>query len=258
MQPLVRVLLLLCVLAASSALRAAGTDDLLEPDKAFRFSARVLDASTIEVNYRIADGYYLYRERFRFAAEPAAVKLGKARFPPGEVHEDQFFGRVETYRKNLSFLVPVADAGGVDRLKLKVTSQGCADSGVCYVPFDQVADIRLASASAPAGSSSALSQFLSDAPPAVAPAPRISASASDTDIAAMFEGTNRWLVLASFFGFGLLLAFTPCVLPMIPILSGIIVGEGRDIDKLRALLLSLAYVTGMSITYAAAGVGAAD
>ncbi len=251
MRPIKQFLLALCLVLASPAPRAAGGDDLLEPDKAFRFSARALDAATLEVRYRIADGYYMYRERFRFAAEPGGVKLGAAQFPPGEVHEDQFFGRVETYRGDLRFLVPVDDAGGADAFKLKVTSQGCADSGVCYVPYDHFASIRLAAASAPT------SQSMTSAPPAVSPAPRFSISASDTDIAAMFESGSRWIVLASFFGFGLLLAFTPCVLPMVPILSGIIVGEGRDMNKIRALALSLAYVAGMSVTYAAAGIAAA-
>src|SRR5450759_5616836 len=101
------------------------------------------------------------------------------------------------------------------------------------------------------------SPSMTSAPPAVAPSPRFSISASDTDIVAMFESGSSWLVLASFFGFGLLLTFTPCVLPMIPILSGIIVGEGKDMNKLRALILSLTYVAGMSVTYAAAGVAAA-
>ena len=155
MRPINAVFLAVCLLLAATASRAAGTDSLLEPDKAFRFSARAIDPSTIEVSYRIADGYYMYRERFRFAADPDTVKLGAARFPPGEVHEDPFFGRVETYRKNLSFLVPVENAGGVDRFKLKVTSQGCADSGVCYVPHDQFAEIRLASASSAPGTLSA-------------------------------------------------------------------------------------------------------
>ncbi len=263
MRPITRLFLVLCLFLAAPMLWAAGTDDLLEPDKAFQFSARALDAGTLEVSYRIADGYYLYRERFRFAAEPAGVNLGAAQFPQGEIHNDPFFGRVETYRGNLRFLVPIEGTGGPDRFRLKVTSQGCADSGVCYVPHDQFAQIRLASAGLASGTLSGTffgapsSPSMTSAPPAVAPSPRFSTSASDTDIAAMFESQSSWLALASFFGFGLLLAFTPCVLPMIPILSGIIVGEGRDMNKLRALILSLAYVGGMAVTYAAAGVAAA-
>jgi len=263
MRPMKRLFLFLCLLCGTSALWAGGTDDLLVPDKAFRFSARALDTGMLEVTYRIADGYYMYRERFRFATEPASVSLGAARFPPGEIHNDPFFGRVETYRGNLRILVPIEGTGGLDRFRLKVTSQGCADSGVCYVPHDQFAEIRFASAGPAPGTLSGMlggvrsSPSLTNVPPAVAPSPRLSTSASDTDIAAIFESGSAWLVLVSFFGFGLLLAFTPCMLPMIPILSGIIVGEGRDMNKLRALFLSLAYVAGLSVTYAAAGVAAA-
>ena len=255
MRSLLKALLLIVVCAAPlSAAFAAGADNLLEPDKAFRLSARALDSSTVEVRYRIADGYYMYRERFRFAAEPGTVKLGQAQFPPGEVHNDVFFGRVETYRKEVRILLPVDDAAGAQSIKLKVTSQGCADSGVCYVPQDQFAQVSLAEA---ALSSTPGAPSLTNAPPAVEPTARISIWASDTDIKALFESASFWVVLASFFGFGVLLAFTPCMLPMVPILSGIIAGEGRDINKLRALVLSLAYVIGMAVTYAVAGIAAA-
>jgi len=259
MRRLVRLILSLWLFWAAHSILAAGTDDLLPPDKAFRFSARTLNVSTIEVTYKIADGYYLYRERFRFATEPDAVKLGTARFPHGEIHNDQFFGRVETYRGNLHFLLPIESAGGTDHFRLKVTSQGCADSGVCYVPHDQYAEIRLASAGSVTSSGAFFSTPPSAALSSAAPAQSLNLSnaASDTEIAAMFESGAAWFVLASFFGFGLLLAFTPCVLPMIPILSGIIVGEGRGMNKLRALILSLTYVAGMALTYAAAGVAAA-
>jgi thioredoxin:protein disulfide reductase len=118
------------LLAVVPAAHAAGSDDLLEPDKAFRFSARVLDSGIAEIRYRIADGYYLYRERFRFAAEPASVTLGSPKFPEGEIHDDKFFGKQVTYRGEIRILLPLA-AGGVDRVKLSVTSQGCADIGVC-------------------------------------------------------------------------------------------------------------------------------
>src|SRR5947208_12891863 len=138
------LLALLLLPAVLPAARAAGADDLLEPDKAFRFSARALDARTVEVRYGIADGYYLYRERFRFAAEPASVALGQPQFPKGEIHEDKFLGKQETYRKEVRIRLPV-EAAGAGRMKLQVTSQGCADLGVCYVPQVQSADLRLAS-----------------------------------------------------------------------------------------------------------------
>jgi len=247
-----RIFLLLLALAltapAAAQLKLGGADNLLEPEKAFRFSARVLDASSVEVTFAIADGYYMYRERFKFAADGnPAVRLGAAEFPRGLAHKDEFFGETQVYRKNVRIRLPVEGEG---RFDLKVTSQGCADAGVCYVPMESGASLQLAAAGAEERPS------VSQAPPWVDPVPRFSIFASDLDIQRLFEG-NFVLVLGGFFLFGLLLAFTPCVLPMIPILSGIIAGEGRDIDKLRALVLSLSYVLGMALAYAAAGVAAA-
>jgi len=210
------------------------TDNLLEPEKAFRFSARTLDASTVEVSYAIADGYYMYRDRFKFSAEGnPGVRLGAAEFPRGLRHKDEFFGEMEIYRKDLRFRIPVQGEG---RFDLKVISQGCADVGVCYVPMESKTTLLLAAFGEPAS--------------------RFSVFASDVEIARLFEG-NIALVLGGFFVFGLLLTFTPCVLPMIPILSGIIAGEGKSLDKLRALALSASYVLGMAVAYAAAGVAAA-
>jgi thioredoxin:protein disulfide reductase len=244
------LLTLLLLLAALPPARSAGADDLLEPDKAFRFSARALDARTVEVRYGIADGYYLYRDRFRFAAEPASVVLGQPQFPKGQIHEDKFFGKQETYRKEVRIRVPV-EAGGAERLKLQVTSQGCADLGVCYVPQVQSADLRLASL---VGSRSSI--FGESGP--FTPSPeRLTAAGDDERFAGVLESGRLWLVMAVFFGAGLLLTFTPCVLPMIPILSGIIVGEGRAVTRGRAALVSLAYVLGMAVTYTAIGIAAA-
>jgi len=246
------LLIALLLLSALSPAYGAGTDELLEPDKAFRFSARALDAGTAEVRYAIADGYYLYRERFRFAAEPATVALGRPQFPKGEIHEDQFFGKQETYRKEVRIRLPIESAGA-DRVKLLVTSQGCADVGVCYVPQVQSAELRLASAG---GTRSSI--FGKDEPLASSPGGIADGVASDEmRFAGVLESGRLWAVMAVFFGAGLLLTFTPCVLPMIPILSGIIVGEGRKVTRRRALLLSLAYVLGMAVAYTAIGIGAA-
>src|SRR5258708_1804162 len=244
------LLTLVLLLAALPPARAAGADDLLEPDKAFRFSARALDARTVEVRYGIADGYYLYRDRFRFAAEPPSVALGQPQFPKGQVHEDKFFGKQETYRKEVRIRLPV-EAAGAERLKLLVTSQGCADVGVCYVPQVQSAELRLASFG---GSRSSI--FKENDPFASSPE-RVTAAGEDVRFAGVLESGRLWLVMAVFFGAGLLLTFTPCVLPMIPILSGIIVGEGGKVTRRRAVLVSLAYVLGMAVTYTAIGIAAA-
>jgi thiol:disulfide interchange protein DsbD len=245
------VFLLSLVVAAPAAAQlklGVSADNLLEPEKAFRFSARALDASSVEVRFVIAEGYYLYRERLKFAAEGnPAVRLGAPELPKGIPHKDQFFGEMQIYRKEVRILIPVQGEG---RFDLQVVSQGCADIGVCYVPMESSSSIILASAG------SAERPGLREAPRQIEAVGRFSVFASDLDIARLFEG-NLVLILAGFFAFGLLLSFTPCVLPMIPILSGIIAGEGKGLDKLRALSLSLAYVLGMALAYAIAGVAAA-
>lgn len=246
------LLIALLLLPALRPAHSAATDELLEPDKAFRFSARALDAQTVEVRYAIADGYYLYRDRFRFAAEPEEVSLGPAQFPKGEIHEDKFFGKQETYRGQLRIRLPI-QAAGVDRVKLAVTSQGCADIGVCYVPQVQNAELVLATTGGAGPAFFAGGAALASSPQASLP----SAFNEESHFAELLESGRLWVIMAAFFGAGLLLTFTPCVLPMIPILSGIIVGEGRHANRRRALILSLAYVFGMAVTYTAIGIAAA-
>jgi thiol:disulfide interchange protein DsbD len=249
--PIPRIAVLLAALAAHPALAhhsllhfGGSAPQLLEPEKAFAMSARIADAGTVEVSFAIADGYYMYRDKFRFAAEGnAQVRLGAPQLPPSIRYKDEFFGEVQIYRKSVSIRIP---AEGQGRFELKVVSQGCADVGVCYVPMESKATLQLAAATTGVG----------EGPREVDATPRFSPFASDIDIARLFEG-NVLLVLGSFLVFGLLLTFTPCVLPMIPILSGIIAGEGKDATKLRALALSLSYVLGMAVAYAAAGVAAA-
>jgi thiol:disulfide interchange protein DsbD len=245
--------LLLLAGAGVGAARAVTDADLLDPEKAFRFSAQALDASTLEVRYQIAPGYYLYRDKFRFDA--GAVKLGPAVLPPGKKKRDEFFGDVETYRGDLRIRVPLAAGGGApQRLTLTVTSQGCADAGVCYPPQESRAEIVLAAASVVPGTPSpfTLAPAQTAPPPAVAPPP---AQSEESLIADLFRG-GLWMAVTGFFAAGLLLAFTPCVFPMIPILSGILVPHGEHLTHARGFALSLAYVLGMAITYAAAGVAA--
>jgi thioredoxin:protein disulfide reductase len=235
-------LLTALLLWTTAAVPAFAAEEPLEPEQAFKFSARAVDSKTIEARWQINGAYYMYREKFRFTVEPATVKLGTPVFPKGEVHDDENFGKVETYRKEVKFLLPVEGAAPGQTLTLKVSSQGCWDKGVCYPPTPQQAKVTLAAASA--------------APePAVAPAPT-SGGDETSKIAGILKGASFWVAIATFFGFGLLLSFTPCVLPMVPILSGIIVNHGHAVTHARAFTLSLAYVMGMALTYAAAGVAA--
>ncbi|MGE0874843.1 MAG: protein-disulfide reductase DsbD N-terminal domain-containing protein [Burkholderiales bacterium] len=134
---------MLVVATASAQLLSGSKDDLLEPDKAFRISARALDARSVEVEFRIADGYYMYRDRFSFATE-SGERLAEIEIPRGTPKEDRFFGRTETFRRLVRIRVPVSPGDAARRsVKLKVTSQGCADVGVCYVPIEQSVHVRL-------------------------------------------------------------------------------------------------------------------
>jgi thiol:disulfide interchange protein DsbD len=245
LHPLAVRLILILVLTLSGFARAA-EPELLEPDKAFHFAARLKDARSIEVSYQIAPGYYMYRDKFRFTLGPPDVRPGEPQFPAGKKYRDEFFGEVETYRGRLSIVLPfeLGDMS-VPAIQLAALSQGCADIGVCYVPHEQKAELRLAALSAGAMRSDAASGVFSGTGP----------GADDARVARVFEG-GFWLAIASFFGFGLLLSFTPCVLPMVPILSGVIVGTGQPVTKARGFLLATAYVLGMAMTYAVAGVAA--
>ncbi|MCM2288953.1 MAG: protein-disulfide reductase DsbD [Sulfuritalea sp.] len=229
---LIRLLFLLLFAFAA----ATQAEEPLPPEQAFRFSARALDAKTIEARWQITDQYYMYRDKFKFALEGGT--LGAPKLPPGKMKVDENFGNVEVYRKEVKILLPVEAAGPVT---LKAISQGCWDGGICYPPITQEARFDMAAAGSAVAS---------------APTPGPAQGDESSQIAGLFKGDNLALILLSFFGFGLLLSLTPCVFPMIPILSGIIVNHGHAVTHLRAFVLSLAYVLGMAVTYAAVGVAA--
>ncbi|HEY9445826.1 MAG TPA: protein-disulfide reductase DsbD [Burkholderiales bacterium] len=232
---------------AFALLAHAAQPDLLEPTEAFRFEARIAGPDAIEVHYRIAPGYYLYRDKLKFSADSGAVQLGEPDLPPGKRKHDEFFGEVETYRGDLRVRIPYRHEQGAEQIALTAVSQGCADVGVCYVPQEQKAVLRLA------GLAGGTPEWGPADPAAASLFARGAAANDDLRVARIFDGA-AWLAVLTFFGFGLLLAFTPCVLPMVPILSGIIVGHGHRVTRTHGFLLSLAYVLGMSLTYAVAGV----
>ena len=240
---LLALLLSLCGLLAHA-------QEPLPAEQAFRASARALDDKTVEVRFQIADGYYLYRHRFQFAAE--GISFSAPALPPGKPKKDDAFGEVEIYRKELVFTLPVS--AGQPPFDLQLTSQGCADIGICYPPQTTTVSVALASSGSGTGGFLARALGSGDSPASSAtPAAEHDESGR---IARLLDGSGTAVILASFFGFGLLLTFTPCVFPMIPILSGIIVGHGHAISKGRAFGLSSLYVLGMALTYAAAGVAA--
>lgn len=241
--------------------------DPIEPEKAFAVSARALNPETIEVRFEVRKDYYLYGNKFRFESGSDAIVLGEPELPPGTLYKDEFFGETEIHRGRVDILIPVSVQNGETLLQLTVHNQGCWDGGICYPPQDRTLEVDLA-ATPDGGFGSLLDRALSSGGgnerAVLAPAnsdnsaPALTLATGDESgrVASLLRDATPALVLASFFGFGLLLAFTPCTFPMIPILSGIIVGQGHHISRTRALVLSLVYVLGMALTYALAGVAA--
>lgn len=254
----------------SQSLLAA--DEPLEPEKAFRYSARQLSPRQLEVRYRIAPGYYLYKPRFVFKADPDSVRLTPT-LPAGKIKQDEFFGQVETYRDEVVITVDVDAPAEISSVTLKVTAQGCADMGLCYPPQSQTqtfslndsgvgsglslerrtSGLGLSSANSETGLTVSTNSAQATLPVA---APTDESLDESAQVANLLKGRSQGFALLSFFGFGLLLAFTPCMFPLMPILSGIILGQGQHLSRQRAGLLSLTYVLGMASTYAAVGVAA--
>jgi thioredoxin:protein disulfide reductase len=226
--------------ACLAALPARAADDFLPPEQAFRVEARMLAADRAEVTVQVTPGYYVYREPFRFTA-PGAV-LGVPVIPPGKVKFDENFQKnVETYRDSLSIAVPVNSAAGP--FTLSVVLQGCADAGLCYPPM--TTQLRL--------------------DPGVLAAPNRAEAPQPFSFKSLLDGASAdrilangrmWQIVLAFFGMGLLLAFTPCVLPMLPILSSLIVGADGCTSRLRGLLLAATYGLGMALVYTGLGVAA--
>jgi thiol:disulfide interchange protein DsbD len=212
--------------------------NFLPADQAFVFSAESTSRDRVRLRWDIADDYYLYRDKVTVKSAAAGVQLGSVSIPGGEQQHDEYFGEQVVFHDQMLADVPVVAAAGVTEVPLEITYQGCADAGLCYPPIKKSVVVRLASTTVAAADG--------------VPEPM----RSEQDLLAdKIRDGNLLAVLATFFGFGLLLAFTPCVLPMVPILSGIIVGAGggKPVPRGRAFALSLAYVLGMALTYTIAG-----
>ncbi len=223
-------------------------DDILPVDQAFQFYTDPPSASGVVLHWHVTKGYYLYRDKIKVELPDATgITLGTLDLPAGEVKQDEFFGRMEIYKHD--FQIRVALSGkppAAGPVTLKVTYQGCATAGICYPPVIKRVTLDLAGWRGATSSTAAT------------PLPASGAPIAEQDrIAQTLASGRTWLTLLIFFGSGLLLAFTPCVFPMVPILSGLIVGQGQNITTARAVLLSLAYVLAMALTYTVAGVCAA-
>ncbi|MYM97275.1 protein-disulfide reductase DsbD [Duganella vulcania] len=291
---------LLSLIALLMARPALADDGFLEPDVAFKFSARMVDGHTLSVSFQIADGYYMYRERFKFSASGA--RLGALSIPAGTVHFDETFQKnVETYRKSVTMTMPVEGDGP---FTLVAVGQGCSDKGLCYAPQEYKASlVGSGSVPLPGGTAGAAASTAAGSQATARTAVPIQAATPAAPSAAVGEGkpaaqtpgvtiraipepvttvlppltaptaatapadeASRWeaalrtgsltIILPLFLVLGLGLSFTPCVLPMVPILSSIIVGEGAQSSRSRGLMLSSAYSLGMAIVYTGLGVAA--
>lgn len=240
---LILVLTLLAAPAAAAPSSSLGSlfdsadDGFLQPDQAFKLTVSAQDAQTLRASLEVAPGHYLYRDKLVFKLkEGSASQVASVDLPPGEAKHDANFGDTVVYHRSIDAIVhlqhPTAAPATVTLL---ATYQGCSEKGLCYAPIKKTLEIGL-----PAAVQSTTA----------APAP---ATESD-QIRTLLQSGKLWLIVAGFFGFGLLLSLTPCVFPMIPILSGIIVGQGAHPSRLHAFNLSLAYTLGMALAYTVAGV----
>ncbi|RQO34619.1 protein-disulfide reductase DsbD [Herminiimonas sp. KBW02] len=223
---------------------AHADEEFLAPEVAFKFSARMDDAQTIAVTYAIADGYYMYRERFAFRANGAT--LGEPQIPDGKIKFDETFQKdVETFRNSVTIRIPVEASAPFTLIS---TSQGCSDKGLCYSPMDTEARFSVGD-----GKVTLLSSSVAGV---TAQAGSALPQTEMGRIESSLKSGNLLTILPLFFLLGLGLAFTPCVLPMVPILSSIIVGEGTQVKRSRGFVLALVYSLGMAIVYTLLGTAA--
>ncbi len=231
-----------------------GDDDILPVEEAFRFFADVQDGKTLKLRWDIADGTYLYQNKVELQIEGNDVALGNYELPAPEIKKnsikpDGTIGDVLVYHHAVDLLVPLLRSN-TDPSDIKLTAkyQGCADRGICYPPAKTTVGLSLPkievadSAAIVAATTADTSSFATEE------------SSEQDQIASLLTGGNTWVILASFFGIGLLLSFTPCVFPMIPILSGIIAGQGSELTTRKAFVLSMVYVLAMAFAYTVAGI----
>lgn len=215
-------------------------DEFLSPDVAFKLDLTAIDAQNLNANFKIVPGYYLYKQRIKFAIKDASTgKIEAVHLPAGDIKDDPNFGKQEVYHHEFDAKIVLSNAKNP---VIHATYQGCSEKGLCYAPITKIISLNLAENNTGSTQNAIISGTNDD----------------DKTTQALKSG-NLWLVIGGFFLAGLLLSFTPCVLPMIPILSSIIVGsqsKRAQPSKLHAFSLSVAYVLGMALSYTLAGIAA--
>ena len=222
----------------------SNSEEFLEPDQAFKLSLSAVDSQTLKANFTVAPGHYLYRQRISFKLnEGASASIANVNFPKGEIKKDPNFGESEVYHHDLNVISKLKYQGvAPEKLEVLASYQGCSEKGLCYAPIQKTIELIIPSA-------------LAQETVTTIDVPTTQASGDD-EVNSLLKGGNLWLVVLGFFGFGLLLSLTPCVFPMIPILSGIIVGQGQQASKMHSFNLSVAYTLGMAVSYTLAGIAA--
>ena len=214
-------------------------DEFLSPDIAFKLDITAVDAQHLNAHFQIVPGYYLYKQRLKFLIKDASTgKIDSVSLPAGEIKDDPNFGKQEVYHHDFDAAIQLSDTNNP---VIHATYQGCSEKGLCYAPITKIMPINLSAENVGAVNGS------------------ISAASDDDKTTRALKSGNLCLVIGGFFLAGLLLSLTPCVLPMIPILSSIIVGSQSKRDqpsKLHAFGLSVAYVLGMALSYTLAGIAA--
>ncbi|MDP1659053.1 MAG: protein-disulfide reductase DsbD [Methylotenera sp.] len=236
--------------AIANALFDSSDTEYLSPDAAFKLDLSAIDAQNIKASFTVAPGYYLYRERIKLVVQsPAEVKVSELTLPTGEIKEDPNFGKQEVYHHDFNANIKLSklSTANNNQVVIDASYQGCSEKGLCYAPIKKSFAVDLTTVNKQANVN----------------ATPITSNDNDTDATdattQVLKSGNLWLVVAGFFVAGLLLSLTPCVLPMIPILSSIIVGsQSKQVrpSKLHAFGLSVAYVLGMALSYTLAGIAA--
>ncbi len=248
-----RFCVLLLLLFCSSA-GAFFDNEPLRPEEVFIFSADVVDDDTLRARWDISDGYYLYKEKFAFKIKEAeGIEITRVTFPkPGIIKHDEYFGRMEVYYDQAIIEIELLRSDPkATEFVLEVKSQGCADSGFCYPPQTESIPMVLPEKGTESSGGSVFATAQKDVQKNITEP--LLLSEQDSIVKSLGDDSFFWIIL-TFFGFGLLLSLTPCVFPMIPILSSLIVGQGEKINSSKAFMLSLVYVLAMASTYAIAGI----
>ncbi len=232
-------------------------DDFLEPDVAFQVDVYEEAGNRLRVHWVIAEGYYLYRDKLSIKlADAPGVRITAIDIPAGETKHDEFFGDVQVFHHEVTAVVSLQrDSNDPVDITLAVGYQGCAEAGICYPPIKKQLPLQLAAADTTVDAIAATATGAAGNAPAAAVS--MSSGNQDDIVRVLTDSSLIWIVLF-FFGAGILLAFTACMYPMIPIISSIIVGQGKGITTGRAFLLTLVYVEAMALTYAVIGVVSAQ